>query len=116
MEHLLDPSLAIKEFHRTCKPGGFVFLQTPNYPVKRVYDAWHWLRQSRKTISDDPTHVYHFNAFKLQRMVGASGLQVVHLSARNLAFDRLFPPVKQLRHSWVGHWFGQKTMLVATKV
>lgn len=116
VEHLLEPSLAIKEFHRTCKPGGFVFLQTPNYPVKRVYDAWHWLRQSRKTLSDDPTHVYHFNSFKLQIMVRSSGLQVVHLSARNLACDRLLPGGKQLRHSWVGHWFGQKTIIIATKV
>ena len=116
VEHLSTPNLAIEEFYRTCKPGGFVFIQTPNYPIKRVYDTWHWLRRSRKKLSDDPTHVYHFNSFSLKKMVRASGLQVVHLSARNLAGDLLLPGAKKLRQSWVGHCLGQKTIIIATKV
>lgn len=40
IEHLPDPMKVLKELHRILKPGGFVFLETPNY-------APHFLAQTR---------------------------------------------------------------------
>jgi ubiquinone/menaquinone biosynthesis C-methylase UbiE len=40
IEHLPDPMKVLKEIHRILKPGGFVFLETPNY-------APHFLAQTR---------------------------------------------------------------------
>ncbi|MGQ4648730.1 methyltransferase domain-containing protein [Lyngbya aestuarii] len=115
VEHLEKPNLAIKELYRVCKPGGFVLIQTPNYPIKRVYDIWYWLLGYRDSFSDDPTHVYFFNALKLKKMVVDSGLQVVHLSARNIAFQRFLPKENKLHTSWLGHHLGQKMIIIAGK-
>jgi ubiquinone/menaquinone biosynthesis C-methylase UbiE len=115
VEHLDTPKLAIKELHRVCKPDGFVFIQTPNYPIKRVYDLWHWLRGSKDSPSDDPTHVYFFNSFSLKKMVSDVGLNITHLSARNIAFQSILPGRKMLLKSSFGLCFGQKTIIIATK-
>jgi 2-polyprenyl-3-methyl-5-hydroxy-6-metoxy-1,4-benzoquinol methylase len=115
VEHLERPLSAIHEYHRVCKPGGHVFIQTPNYPVKRVYDLFHWIRGTRRNMADDPTHVSRLSAFMLKAMVNQVGLQVVSACARNIAFQRVLPKVSMLRESWLGHRFGQKIIVVALK-
>jgi ubiquinone/menaquinone biosynthesis C-methylase UbiE len=115
VEHLEEPFLALKEYYRVCKPGGSVFIQTPNYPIKRVYDLWHWLFGSRESWVDDPTHVSHFSSFKLRNMVIAAGLQIVSFSTRNIFFQSSLPMMSSLRGTWFGHCFGQKVIIVALK-
>jgi ubiquinone/menaquinone biosynthesis C-methylase UbiE len=115
VEHLDEPQKAIQELKRVCKPKGVIYLQTPNYPIKRFYDLLHWLRGSKPTPADDPTHVYYFNTYRLKHMVEKSGLQVIHLRARNIAFNRYLPQYNKLLQNWIGHIFGQKTIIIATK-
>jgi 2-polyprenyl-3-methyl-5-hydroxy-6-metoxy-1,4-benzoquinol methylase len=115
IEHLEDPLLALHEYHRVCKPGSLAFIQTPNYPVKRIYDLWHWIRGSKKSLADDPTHISPLNSFQLKRMVKKVGFRLVSFSARNIAFDRILPGRNSLRSTWFGHCFGQKVILVVQK-
>lgn len=115
IEHIDNPALALREYHRICRPGCLAFIQTPIYPIKRVYDLWHWIRRSKKTLADDPTHVSPLNSFALRRTVMEVGFRIVSMSARNIAFDRVLPERDSLRSTWVGHCFGQKIILVAQK-
>lgn len=115
LEHLEEPLLALQEYHRVCRPGCLAFIQTPIYPIKRVYDLWHWIRGSKKCLADDPTHVSPLNSFALRGMVKEVGFGIVSMSARNIAFDRVLPRTNSLRSTWVGHCFGQKIILVAQK-
>ena len=115
IEHLEKPLLALHEYSRVCKIGGYVFIQTPNYPIKRAYDFWHWLRGSREDFSDDPTHVSPFNAFSLVNMTTKAGFKVVCNIARNIAFQEHLGVLKGLRSSWIGHYLGQKAIVIAVK-
>jgi 2-polyprenyl-3-methyl-5-hydroxy-6-metoxy-1,4-benzoquinol methylase len=115
IEHLDKPFVALQEYHRVCRPGCLAFIQTPNYPIKRVYDLWHWLRRSKKSLADDPTHVSPLNSFALRRMAMEVGFEIVSMSARNIAFARVLPRLDSLRPTWVGHCFGQKIILVVQK-
>jgi SAM-dependent methyltransferase len=115
IEHLDNPIVALQEYHRVCRPDCLAFIQTPIYPIKRVYDLWHWIRRSKESLADDPTHVSPLNSFRLKRMAMKVGFEIVSMSARNIAFDRVLPRPNSLRSTWVGHCFGQKIIVVAQK-
>jgi SAM-dependent methyltransferase len=115
IEHIEKPLSALREYHRVCKTGGCVFLQTPNYPIKRVYDFWHRLRGSRESFSDDPTHVSPFNTFALINMINKVGFNVVCKTARNILFQEYLGILKRLRSTWIGHCLGQKAIVIAVK-
>jgi ubiquinone/menaquinone biosynthesis C-methylase UbiE len=115
IEHLECPLSALQEYQRVCKKGGHVFIQTPIYPVKRVYDLYHWLRGGRRSLADDPTHISRLNTCMLKVMVKQVGLQIVSACARNIAFQRVLQKVSVLRSGWLGHRFGQKIIIVGLK-
>ena len=54
IEHVDQPLELLKEIKRVLKQNGLLFLQKPNYPIKRIYDFWHWVRKSRKTLEMIP--------------------------------------------------------------
>jgi SAM-dependent methyltransferase len=115
IEHLEYPSLALNEIYRVLKPRGFLFVQTPNYPVKRLYDFLHWLRGSRQDFVDDPTHVSKFSSFRLVSAVLSSGLLIKVVVSRNLVFDEYFHKLRYLRGTKIGQIVGQKTIIIAQK-
>jgi ubiquinone/menaquinone biosynthesis C-methylase UbiE len=115
VEHLEQPLLALQEYHRICRPGGYILVQTPNYPLKRIYDLWHWIRRARTCLADDPTHVSCFSAFTWKEIIRKAGLQIVSMYARNIAFQQFVPTVRTLRSTWFGHRFCQKIIIVALK-
>ena len=115
IEHLETPLLALKEYYRVCKPGGIVFIQTPNYPIKRVYDVLHVIRGSRDEWRDDPTHVSRFNYKSLFVSVSQAGFKVELAVARNIFFQKYIPLIKHLRKSTIGYILGQKIIIVARK-
>ena len=115
VEHLDKPLLALHEYYRVCKSGGFVFVQTPNYPVKRMYDFWHWLRRSNQSLADDPTHFSRLNSFGLKKIMIEAGFQVVSICARNIAFQRFLPGISALKSNCFGHCLGQKVIIIGVK-
>lgn len=115
VEHLDNPHLAMKEIYRVCKVGGTIFIQTPNYPIKRLYDVFHWLRGSKNSPADDFTHVYFFNYYKLKEMVLMSGLEIIYFGARNVLLEKYIPALIPLREQIIGHYLGQKLIIIAQK-
>lgn len=115
IEHLLDPHQACRELYRVCKHNARIFIQTPNYPIKRFYDFWHRINGSRDSWKDDPSHVYKFNPWRLVRILHQVGFVVDLIIARNLPFQERIPFLKGLRKSIVGKLLGQKIIVIAIK-
>jgi len=115
IEHLEKPTLALKGVRRVLKPRGSVFIQTPNYPVKRIYDFSHWVKRSREGLRDDPTHVSKFSCRKLISIVSQIGFDVKLVIARNVFLDKYFLVLRRLRNSILGRALGQKIVIVAEK-
>ena len=115
IEHLEDPSSALKEVVRLMKRDGTLYVQTPNYPIKRLYDLWHRLRGSRGEFRDDQTHVSKFNCRHLVSVVSQAGFKVGLVTARNVLFDKYFPAFRRLRNTAAGLILGQKVIIVAER-
>jgi len=115
IEHFSEPRLALKEVHRVLKPRGSLFLQTPNYPAKRLYDFWHCLKGSRKRAGDDSTHVSKFTFWSLHYLVSGIGFEIRLARARNICFEKHFPVLRRLKNTISGKALGQKIVVVAEK-
>lgn len=101
IEHIEHPEVMLDEIYRVLRPEGCVFIQTPNYPAKRIYDFAH------KKWRDDPTHVSKFSSFGLVNMMRRY-FTIEDVTARNskLPLDR--------RH-WLQMIFGHKVIVVGRK-
>lgn len=115
VEHLQEPLIALKETARVLKRGGVLFLQTPNYPIKRLYDLWHYLRGTRSEFQDDPTHVTKFNFSRLAAVVSRAGFEIKRATARNVFLGLYFPELRRLRDTKIGLAIGQKVIIIARK-
>jgi SAM-dependent methyltransferase len=115
IEHLQRPSLALAEIYRVLKPNSQLFLQTPNYPAKRVYDVWHVVRGSRDGVRDDPTHVSKFNCWNLISVVSKAGFEITSVAARNIFLQNYIPLIKGIRGTLIARALGQKIIIVAKK-
>ncbi|MCC6443334.1 MAG: class I SAM-dependent methyltransferase [Armatimonadetes bacterium] len=66
IEHIARPMELRLEIRRVLKPGGRLLLQTPHYPIKRLFDFWHWLNK-RRPLADDSRHISKMSAYRLWR-------------------------------------------------
>ncbi|CEP68825.1 S-adenosyl-L-methionine-dependent methyltransferase-like [Moorella glycerini] len=113
IEHVERPQELLLEIRRVLKPNGVLFLQTPNYPVKKLYDFWHWVRRSRPSLADDTTHISKFNVSKIERLVKAVGLEVSLVKGRNLPFQEIIYYPKGLYTNQTLVHIAQKIIIVA---
>lgn len=114
LEHLLDPTLALREISRILKPNGILFVTTPNrynyfsviagllpQRLKAVLKRWIWNMPRDYQVSrhylDDPgvkRHVREFSPGELREILERHGFRVVSLQGGPLAvplpslFDR----------------------------
>lgn len=117
IEHLEYPSKMLIESKRVLKMGGTLIIQTPNYPVKRIYDFINWLNPKkgwRKTWRDDPTHFSKFSHFKLRNLLNKH-FKIIELKPRNILLENRIKLIKKLKNTSLGKIIGQKTIIISQK-
>lgn len=116
IEHIKNYDDMLWECHRVLKPGGHLFIQTPNYPIKRLYDLVHFFRGARRNLGDDYSHVSRFSARALRSAVGMK-FNIKIVETRNILGENMIPWLARLRksHSVLGLLLGQKTIIVGEK-
>jgi len=72
IEHLHDPVVALKEIHRLLKPGGQVWIATPN-----IESLGHRLFGATWIGIQSPTHLVLFNRRAIRHALASSGFQTV---------------------------------------
>jgi glycosyltransferase involved in cell wall biosynthesis/2-polyprenyl-3-methyl-5-hydroxy-6-metoxy-1,4-benzoquinol methylase len=78
LEHLQDDVAALREFHRTLRPGGICVISVPADP-----NQWDW-------IDTWAGHVRRYQAGDLRRKLEAQGFEVVSLHSYGFPFVRAF--------------------------
>ena len=63
IEHISNPDNLLNEVYRVLKPGGIVYITTPN---------WHY---DYRTFYNDPTHVKAYNPITLERILEMYGFR-----------------------------------------
>ena len=88
IEHLTDPRAALGRVHRLLRPGGVLYLVTPDISglaARVLRGKWWGLR---------PAHVYYFSRATLQRMLEEAGFRIV----LSRSYGRMFT---------YGYWLGR---------
>jgi len=82
IEHLPDPPGTMREVHRILRPGGVVYLWTPNFDcVTRRAMGRKW------GAVVFPWHLYYFTAGTLEGLATATGFSPLRATTRNLLLD-----------------------------
>lgn len=115
VEHLLEPSRFFLEALRVLRPGGYLVVQTPNYPVKRIYDFLYWLMKRSSSPKDDPTHFHPFSMRGLERLSVSCGFVTIAVVGRNILGELKLPFLSKIKRGSFARFFSQKTILVARK-
>ncbi|MBI5236486.1 MAG: class I SAM-dependent methyltransferase [Deltaproteobacteria bacterium] len=75
LEHIPDPTRALKEARRILKPGGALFLRLPHTtPIVRILS----LCGIKNNLYDPPFHLNDFSAETIGRMLTKAGFENVH--------------------------------------
>lgn len=119
IEHVPDPPLAVKQLARVLKPGGRLFLTTPNYfSTTGVYRAYCWVRGKKYDECGQPICQLTM-LHKTRRWVRRAGLRIVESDSRGqyIPFPRR-PPIEArfLEHPrFLMRWFGLHSFVLAEK-
>jgi len=114
IEHLDTPQKAVQEIYRVLEKRGVLILQTPNYPIKRLYDFYKGWKK-KKPFADDPTHSSKFG-WRSLRAVISKYFAIELLRTRNIFGEKKISTFKRFRKSKIGLILGQKTIIIARKI
>jgi 2-polyprenyl-3-methyl-5-hydroxy-6-metoxy-1,4-benzoquinol methylase len=120
IEHVPDPSKAVSELSRVLRPGGRLFLTTPNYfNLSGLHRIYGWIRG--RTFREEGQPINQVTLLpRVRRWVRRAGLQVLHVNSVNhilpwprrsggicLKWPRAIP--------YVFKWFGSNSFILAEK-
>lgn len=115
VEHTQYPEAVMAEIARVLVPDGRLILTTPNYPIKRAYDWLSYLRGTRSSPGDDPTHFSPFSARRIKSLC-ARHFATVDGQIHHIAGEGRWPALARLRSvPLVGDLIGHKIMVFCHK-
>jgi glycosyltransferase involved in cell wall biosynthesis/2-polyprenyl-3-methyl-5-hydroxy-6-metoxy-1,4-benzoquinol methylase len=115
IEHTQSPARSLEEVRRVLRRGGRLALTTPNYPVKRLYDARAAVRaRDLRRLRDDPTHISPLSARRLERLL-APRFEAVELEGTSLLGESRSRWVRALKGSPFGRRLSNKLFAVCAK-
>jgi 2-polyprenyl-3-methyl-5-hydroxy-6-metoxy-1,4-benzoquinol methylase len=119
IEHVPDPPLAVRHLARVLKPGGRLYLSTPNYlSMIGLYRAYCWVRGKKFDEGGQPICQLTMVP-KTRTWVRAAGLRVVETDSTGQYLP--FPGRPPIGVSWLEHphvvmrWFGLHSLVVGQK-
>ena len=123
VEHLNDTSYLISEVARVLKPGGAVYIETPDAKSLTARSAWgDGVGTVTMNFFDDPTHVRVVPIPELSTALQAAGLDPVRSGlSRNLFFSAAYPfyaigrSTSRKRFVAQLHWMGWSAYIIARK-
>ena len=79
IEHLANPSKYLKEIYRILKPGGLLFMDTPNFNslLRYIY--------GKKWSIFFPWHLYYFSSKTLKKIIVHNGLKVKKINCQGMS-------------------------------
>jgi glycosyltransferase involved in cell wall biosynthesis/SAM-dependent methyltransferase len=115
LEHTQSPARSLEEVRRVLSRGGRLALTTPNYPVKRFYDARAAVRaRDLRRLRDDPTHISPLSARRLERLL-VPRFASVELEGTSLLGENRSRWVRSLKGSPLGRRLSNKLFAVCAK-
>ena len=115
IEHTQSPAHCVEEVRRVLRPGGRLALTTPNYPVKRLYDARAAVRaRDVRRFRDDPTHISPLSARRLERLLRPR-FESVELEGTSLLGESRSRWVRALKDSPFGRRLSNKLFALCAK-
>jgi len=111
VEHVQNPKKMFKEIQRVLKPGGYFIFQTPNYPIKRIYDIIYFFTGRVNKITDDPTHV-NKHSFIWWENLTESFFNINESYARNILLEKKINLNDSFKKTGLGKALGQKIIIV----
>jgi len=119
IEHVPDPARAVRELARVLKPGGTVFLTTPNYlNAMGLYRGYMRLRGTPFTETGQPINNFVLLPRTLN-WVRAAGLRILRCDSRGIYLPipgRPWTEANWLDHPrWLTRWLGLHSFVMATR-
>jgi 2-polyprenyl-3-methyl-5-hydroxy-6-metoxy-1,4-benzoquinol methylase len=119
IEHVPDPARSVSELARVLKPGGTLFLTTPNYlNAIGFYRGYMRLRGTPFTETGQPINNF-VTLPRTLRWVRRAGLRVLHAESRGIYLPlpgRPWTPTPWLDHPrWLTRWLGLHSFVMAAK-